>query len=127
MKLTSSAASALIDPEPYRRLVGRLLYSSFTKLDVSYGTQRFSQFVHRPCRVHMDATLHLVRYLKECSQKGLFFPSSNPLNVTAYCNVDWANYVDPRRSLTDYCIFLRTFIYLDDKDTTNCCKVHCRG
>ncbi|KAL0374404.1 UNVERIFIED_CONTAM: Retrovirus-related Pol polyprotein from transposon RE1 [Sesamum radiatum] len=106
LKLSSASSPPLSDPEPYRRLVGRLLYLSFTRPDISFGAQQLSQFVHQPGQVHMDAALHLVRYLKGNSDQGLFFPSSNPLTLTAYCDADWAGCVDSRRSLTGYCIFL---------------------
>ncbi|KAL0322172.1 UNVERIFIED_CONTAM: Retrovirus-related Pol polyprotein from transposon RE2 [Sesamum calycinum] len=56
----------------------------------------------------MNAALHLVKYLKGNPTQGLFFPSSNPLTLTAYCDADWAGCLDSRRSVTGYCIFLGT-------------------
>ncbi|KAL0399091.1 UNVERIFIED_CONTAM: Retrovirus-related Pol polyprotein from transposon RE1 [Sesamum radiatum] len=61
LKLSSASSPPLSDPEPYRRLVGRLLYLSFTRPDISFGAQQLSQFVYQPGQVHMDAALHLVR------------------------------------------------------------------
>ncbi|KAL2241072.1 UNVERIFIED_CONTAM: Retrovirus-related Pol polyprotein from transposon RE2 [Sesamum indicum] len=52
------------------------------------------------------ATFHLVRYLKGCSDVGLFFPSSNSLQVQAFCDADWGACADSRRSLTGFAIFL---------------------
>ncbi|KAL0348613.1 UNVERIFIED_CONTAM: Retrovirus-related Pol polyprotein from transposon RE1 [Sesamum angustifolium] len=75
LKLSSHSSIPLIDPEPYRRLVGRLLYLSFTRPDISFGAQQLSQFVHAPCTIHMEAALHLVRYLKDV-QRGDY--SSRP-------------------------------------------------
>ncbi|KAL0373398.1 UNVERIFIED_CONTAM: Retrovirus-related Pol polyprotein from transposon RE1 [Sesamum radiatum] len=37
LKLSIQDAAPLLDPEPYRRLIGRLLYLSFTRPDVSFG------------------------------------------------------------------------------------------
>ncbi|KAL0349130.1 UNVERIFIED_CONTAM: Retrovirus-related Pol polyprotein from transposon RE1 [Sesamum angustifolium] len=105
-KLTSQGDVVLADPEPYRRLVGRLLYLSFTRPDICYGVQQLSQFVHRPCHSHMDAAFHLVRYLKGCQDKGLFIPASNSSVLTGYCDADWASCTDSRRSLTGYSVFL---------------------
>ncbi|KAL0289416.1 UNVERIFIED_CONTAM: Retrovirus-related Pol polyprotein from transposon RE1 [Sesamum angustifolium] len=65
-----------------------------------------SQFVQSLCKHHMEAALHLVRYLKGCPTRDLFFLSSNDLHLLAYCDVDWATCVDSRHSLTGYCIFL---------------------
>ncbi|KAL0312687.1 UNVERIFIED_CONTAM: Retrovirus-related Pol polyprotein from transposon RE1 [Sesamum radiatum] len=102
LKLSSYDDKPLTDPEPYRRLVGRLLYLGFTRPDVSFGAQQLSQFVHKPCQSHMNAAVHLVRYLKGNPNQGLFFPASNSLTLVA----DWAGCVDSRRSLTGFCIFL---------------------
>ncbi|KAL0385517.1 UNVERIFIED_CONTAM: Retrovirus-related Pol polyprotein from transposon RE2 [Sesamum radiatum] len=54
----------------------------------------------------MDAALHLIRYLKGCHDRGLFFPSSNSFVIRVYCGADWTSFVDSRMSLTGYCIFL---------------------
>ncbi|KAL0403899.1 UNVERIFIED_CONTAM: Retrovirus-related Pol polyprotein from transposon RE1 [Sesamum radiatum] len=106
IKLSAHTSPPLSDAEPYRRLVGRFLYLSFTRPDISFGAQQLSQFVHAPCAIHLDAAMHLVRYLKGCPERGLFFPASGSLSLTAYCNADWASCTDSRRSLTGYCIFL---------------------
>ncbi|KAL2252571.1 UNVERIFIED_CONTAM: Retrovirus-related Pol polyprotein from transposon RE2 [Sesamum indicum] len=54
----------------------------------------------------LDAALHVVRYLKGCPSRGLFFPSHNSFTLKAYCDVDWASCPNSRRSLTDFCVFL---------------------
>ncbi|KAL0444741.1 UNVERIFIED_CONTAM: Retrovirus-related Pol polyprotein from transposon RE1 [Sesamum latifolium] len=61
LKLTAYISEELSDLEPYRRLLGRLLYLSFTHPDISFAAQQLSQFVHKPCRLHMDTALLLVR------------------------------------------------------------------
>ncbi|KAL0295904.1 UNVERIFIED_CONTAM: Retrovirus-related Pol polyprotein from transposon RE2 [Sesamum angustifolium] len=92
--------------DSYRRLVGRLLYLSFTRLDISHSVKQLSQFLNHPCEAHWNAALHVVRYLKRCPSKGLFFPSQNSLDLRAYCDADWASCTDSRRSLSGFCIFL---------------------
>jgi len=42
LKLNTKHGDILPDLEPYRRLVGRLLYLNITRPDISYATQRLS-------------------------------------------------------------------------------------
>ncbi|KAL0411096.1 UNVERIFIED_CONTAM: Retrovirus-related Pol polyprotein from transposon RE1 [Sesamum latifolium] len=88
--LKFSADEGILLPEPsrYRRLVGRLLYLGFTRLDISYSMQQLSQFLQHPTDQHLNATLHMVRYLKGSPHIGIFFPSSNSFQLVAYMNVD---------------------------------------
>ncbi|KAL2239868.1 UNVERIFIED_CONTAM: Retrovirus-related Pol polyprotein from transposon RE1 [Sesamum indicum] len=106
LKLCSDAGALLQAPDSYRRLVGRLLYLSFTRPDISHSVQQLSQFLNHPCDVHWNAALHVVRYLKGCPSLGLFLPAVNSLELQGYCDADWASCSDSRRSLTGFCIFL---------------------
>ncbi|KAL0404611.1 UNVERIFIED_CONTAM: Retrovirus-related Pol polyprotein from transposon RE1 [Sesamum radiatum] len=92
--------------DPYRRLIGRLLYLGFTHPDISHSVQELSQFITRPCEGHLKAALHVVCYLKECPSQGLFLPVQNSFVLKAYCDADWASCSDSRRSLSGFCIFL---------------------
>lgn len=94
------------DASHYRRLVGRLLYLSFTRLDIVHSVHLLSQFVHSPRKPHWSAALHVVRYLKTTSTFGLFFSASSQFTLKAFCDADWAACRDFRKSVTGYCIFL---------------------
>nr|GEY40143.1 RNA-directed DNA polymerase, eukaryota, reverse transcriptase zinc-binding domain protein [Tanacetum cinerariifolium] len=54
----------------------------------------------------MNGALYLLRYLKETISKGLFYPVQSQLKITGFSDVDWANCLMTRRSLTGYCIFV---------------------
>ncbi|KAL0289888.1 UNVERIFIED_CONTAM: hypothetical protein Sangu_2597700, partial [Sesamum angustifolium] len=106
IKVAADAGSVLPNPEQYRRLVERLLYFGFSRPDISHASQQLSQFMQVPCQQHWDVALHVLKYLKGTTNKGLFFPSRKPLELKAYGNVDWADCLDTMRSLTRYCVFL---------------------
>ncbi|KAL2238072.1 uncharacterized protein LOC110012186 [Sesamum indicum] len=106
LKLCSDAGTLLQTPDSFRRLVGRLLYLSFTRPDISHAVQQLSQYLNHPCDVHWNAALHVVKYLKGCPSLGLFLPTANSLILQGYCDADWASCSDSRRSLTGFCIFL---------------------
>ncbi|KAK6149314.1 hypothetical protein DH2020_016839 [Rehmannia glutinosa] len=105
LKLESKGRSPLAEPDQYRRLVGRLLYLNLTRADITYCVQQLIQFMNDPYTSHWDAVVHLLRYLKGCPSKGLFFPATPSATVTAYCDADWASCMDTRRSISGYCIF----------------------
>ncbi|CAI0443254.1 unnamed protein product [Linum tenue] len=56
--------------------------------------------------MHMDAAYRILRYLKASPGQGSFFPSNNPLRLTAYCDADWGGCQSTRRSTTGYFISL---------------------
>ncbi|GJS68100.1 hypothetical protein Tco_0682665 [Tanacetum coccineum] len=106
LKLSLNKGTSLSDVGSYRRLVGRLLYLTMTRRDISYDVQHLSQFVSAPKDVHMQAAIHLLKYLKGSISKGLFYPVQPHLKMTGFSYADWASCLMTKRSLTGYCIFL---------------------
>lgn len=106
VKFSKTEGEFLEDPQPYRRLVGWLLYLGFTRPNISHATQQLSQYVQSPCTSHWEGAMYVLRYLKNTSSMGLFFPSNNTMDIIAFCDFDWGACLDTRRSLTGYCIFL---------------------
>lgn len=47
-RLALATGDFLSDPEPYRRLVGRLIYHSVTRPDLSYHVHTLAQFMQHP-------------------------------------------------------------------------------
>nr|GEX54577.1 uncharacterized mitochondrial protein AtMg00810-like [Tanacetum cinerariifolium] len=106
LKLTLRKGPSKSAPNKYRRLVGKLLYLTMTRPDISYDVQHLSQFVSCPTDSHMQAAIHLLKYLKGIILKGLFYHVQPLLKVTGFSDADWASCLMTRKSLTGYCIFL---------------------
>ncbi|CAL8077131.1 unnamed protein product [Prunus armeniaca] len=104
--LMPTGSDPLKDPTRYRRLVGRLIYLTITRPEITYAVNTLSQFMHEPRMHHFETARRLLHYLKGAPGQGLLFPSHGPLHLTAYCDADWARCPFTRRSVTGYCIFL---------------------
>nr|KYP62857.1 Retrovirus-related Pol polyprotein from transposon TNT 1-94 [Cajanus cajan] len=100
-KLHQHSGSPLCDSDAssYRRLIGRLIYLTNTRPDITYAVQNLSQFVARPTTAHQQAASRILRYIKSSPGAGLIFPASNTLQLKAFSDSDWAGCLDTRRSI----------------------------
>ncbi|XP_041025291.1 uncharacterized mitochondrial protein AtMg00810-like [Juglans microcarpa x Juglans regia] len=106
LKLTNRDGSLLADLGAYRRLVGSLIYLNITRPDIIFAVNILSQFMHAPRDPHMQAAIHVLRYLKGSPGQGIFFSLSSTLHVTTYTDSDWVSCPTTRRSTTGFFIQL---------------------
>jgi hypothetical protein len=95
-----------VDKYQYQRLVGRLIYLSYTRPDIAYAVSIVSRYMHDPRSSHLDAVNRILRYLKSCPGKGILFSNHGHLKVEGYTDADWAGCLDDRRSTSGYCVFV---------------------
>ena len=72
LKVSNFEGMPLDDPAQYGRLIGRLMYLTITRPDITYFVHRLSQFITSPWVPHMEVVNHLLRYLKHNPGQGLF-------------------------------------------------------
>ena len=96
----------LKDPGHYRKLVGRLIYLTISRPDITYPVHVLSRFMHQFCKFHMETAFPVVCYLKNALGQGLFFSLNSDFRLRAYCDSDWAGCPITRRSTTGYYLFL---------------------
>lgn len=96
----------LTDPTPYRRLLGRLIYLSHTRPELSYSIHILAQFMQSPREAHLEAATRVVRFLKGTLGQGVMLSSSPDLSLTIFCDADWSGCPLSRRSLTAFVVML---------------------
>lgn len=106
LKLSLTDGTLLEDPTRYRRLIGRLIYLTNTRPDISFAVQHLSQFVSKPLVSHFQAAIRVLRYLKSCPARGILFSASSHLKLFAFADSDWARCPTTRRSITGFCVIL---------------------
>ncbi|PNX90904.1 putative copia-type protein [Trifolium pratense] len=87
-KIHQDSSAAYEDIGGYRRLIGKLLYLTTTRPNISFATQQLSQFLSTPTITHYDIACRVVRYLKGTPGRGLFFPRSSSLQILGFADAD---------------------------------------
>ena len=87
-KFRSSMGEAAPDPSLYRRIIGKLLYLTLTRLDICYSVHKLSQSMSSPQIPHLQAAYKILKYLKKTPGQGLFLSATSKLKLKAYCDAD---------------------------------------
>lgn len=102
----SETSQLLHDPSTYKRIVGKLLYLTITRPDISYSIQTLTQFMSQPTEAHLSAVHRLLRYLKTNPGQGIFYSNNNTFKLQAFTDSDWGRCEITRRSITKYAVYL---------------------
>jgi hypothetical protein len=105
-KTTEEKAVMLKEPFcRFRALVGSLLYCAVaTRPDISTAVSKIGHVMSNPGPSHWRQALHILRYLKHTKDLGLVFTKhhSSPNTLSGFCDADFANCVDSRKSTSGY-------------------------
>ncbi|GMI87263.1 cysteine-rich RLK (RECEPTOR-like protein kinase) 8 [Hibiscus trionum] len=105
-KLSLQDGEPLPDPQLYRRLVGRLLYLTHTRPDITYAVHLLSQFISSPRHPHLMVVYHLLSYIKKTLALELFFSSESSFQLHGFVDSDYSSCPDTRRSISGYCMYI---------------------
>lgn len=87
--VSSSDGTPFSDSTAYRSLVGRLLYLTITRPNLSYSVQVLSKFLAKPTDVYFTTATRVLCYIRGAVAQGIFFPSTSSCLFSAYCDSNW--------------------------------------
>ncbi|XP_039119375.1 secreted RxLR effector protein 161-like [Dioscorea cayenensis subsp. rotundata] len=92
----------------YRRLIGKLLYLTHTRPDISYAVGILSRFMSNPTKQHLGAGKNLLGYLCGTKNLRLWYSRSMECRLQRYSDSDWGGCIDFRKSTSGMIFNLRT-------------------
>jgi len=120
VKLSSTGSVSFTDVHAYRRLIGRLMYLTNTRPDITFSVQQLSQSLDKPTIAYYNAVIRILKYIKGAPSLDLFFSSSSSVHLKAFCDSDLGTCSDSRQSVTGFRVYLgNSLISLEIKEARN--------
>ena len=126
-KLGIVKRSALVDKGRYQRLVEKLIYLSYTRLDITFLVNIVSQFMNNPTEEHMKAAYRILSYLKMNPRKGLYFKRTQKRNIEFFSNADWVGSIIDQRSSSRYSPMFGRIWFFGEARNNLCSSKQCRS
>ncbi|KAL5564060.1 hypothetical protein UlMin_033807 [Ulmus minor] len=105
LNLTTTDGDPIMNVTEYRSIVGALQYITITRPKIAYSVNRVFQFMQNPLHNYWKVVKRILRYLKGTMDESILLRRSKNLALIGYCDADWGNDLDNRRSTTYYCIY----------------------
>ncbi len=105
-KLWSGDNTGITEASMYRSLIGRLIYVTHSRPNISFSVGVLSRFMHNPSKLHFGAAKRVLRYLAGTKDYGIWFQKAQSFILRGYCDSDWAGSLEDRRSTTGSCFLL---------------------
>lgn len=105
-KINVEESEQLTDKGRYQRLMGKLIYLSHTRPNITFAVGMVSRYMNKPTKRHIDAVYRILQYLKKSPGVGLFFKKSAARDLSVFTDADWAGSLTDRRSTSGYCSFI---------------------
>ncbi|KAL4013529.1 hypothetical protein IC575_025701 [Cucumis melo] len=95
-----------VDRSYLKSLVGSLRYLTCTRPDILFSVGLVSRFMESPTTTHLKMAKRILHYLKGMLDYGLFYSSSKEFKLEGYCDSDWAEDTNDRKSSSGYVFFI---------------------
>eukprot|EP00253_Pinus_taeda_P014745 PITA_14745 len=102
VKLSITCTSPEIDATLYYQLVGKLLYLTHTRPNLSFVVGLVAQFMQTPRESHWKASKRILRYVRGTVQFGIHYSAEASPLLVGFTDSDWAGDPDDQNSTVGY-------------------------
>lgn len=97
--LSITNGSNFSNASEYQKVDSSLQYLSLSRLNIAFTVNKLSQFMHKAIETHWEVTKHLLHYLKDTINDGVFLRKKFPLLLCTFFDVNWVRNKDDRTSI----------------------------
>eukprot|EP00253_Pinus_taeda_P033745 PITA_33745 len=102
VKLSVTCSSPEVDATLYRQLVGKILYLTHTRPDLSFAVGLVALLMQTPRESHWKAAKRILRYVRGTVQFGIHYNAEAYPLLVGFTDSDWAGDPDDRKSTAGY-------------------------
>ena len=117
----STTTASLEDIKEYQKQIGSLLFSALkTRPDITFPVIYCSRYMSNPNKEHFHALDYIWKYLLAYPNIGLIYDcTGEDLFIKGYCDSDWANDLDQRKSTSGYIFSLSSDLGINNPISWN--------
>ncbi|XP_050876476.1 secreted RxLR effector protein 161-like [Lathyrus oleraceus] len=105
-KVSKHENGEIVDPTLYKSLIRSLRYLTSTRSDILYVVGIISRYMDAPTTTHFKEEKRILRYIKDTTNFGLHYYSSNNYDIFGYSDSNWSGDLDDRKSTTYFMFFM---------------------
>ena len=91
VKLSVTCTTPQVDATLYRQLVGKLLYLTHTRPDLSFAVGLVARFMHKPHESHWKEDKIILRCIRGTIQFEIHYNAGASPLLISFTNYDWAS------------------------------------
>ena len=111
IKISKDGEEKAVNPTYYKSLVGCLRYLTCTRPNILFGVSLVSRYMETPKTSHLQVAKRILRYIKETTDYGQIYSSSNTMELVGFSDSDWAECCDDYKSTTRFVFYLGKTVF----------------
>ena len=124
-RLRRDEGTRLLDPRPFRALVGSLIYLTITRPDIAFSVGMVSRYMQESRKPHLEEAKKILKYVNTTLDVGLFYKKNAGFSLRGFADSDFAGDLDDRRSTSGF-VFLCGTASMSWCSKKNKARCHCR-
>ncbi|XP_031279935.1 secreted RxLR effector protein 161-like [Pistacia vera] len=106
LKLSNDEKGKKVDNKLFGSMIGSLFYFTTSRPNLCFSVGVCARFQSHPTELHLKAVKRIMKYVTGTSDFGLWFSYDFNPTLVGFSDVDWAGYLDDRKSTFGGCFFL---------------------